>query len=138
MKLPLKVEYACRVLVQLESGFQTGTIRRIDDLATQEEISANYLVQILNDLRNAGIVDSRRGKNGGYLLVKDPADVSLLDIVRAVEGPFMQANSAGEGASGGRVTRVWEGVFKSFDRELATHSLADIAQQESIDIMWHI
>ena len=138
MKLPLKVEYACRVLVQLEPGFRAGTIRRIEDLAAEEKISANYLVQILNDLRNAGIVDSRRGKHGGYLLVRDPSEVTLLDIVRAVEGPFMQVNSAGEGASGGRVTRVWENVFCAFDEELATHTLSDIAQHEATGIMWHI
>ena len=138
MKLPLKVEYACRVLVQLEPGYRSGAIRRVEDLAADEKISANYLVQILTELRNAGLVDSRRGKNGGYLLVKDPSEVTLLEIVRAVEGPFMQVNSTGEGASGGRVTRVWEKVFEAFDRELGNYTLADIAQHETSDIMCHI
>lgn len=124
--------------MQLEPGFRAGTIRRIDDLAAAENISANYLVQILNELRNAGLVNSRRGKNGGYLLVRDPSEITLLEIVRAIEGPFMMVNSAGDGASGSRVTKVWETVFEAFDSELATHTLADIAQHELTDIMWHI
>ena len=137
VKLPLKVEYACRVLVQLQSSHQSGKVRCIDDLAQAEKVSANYLVQILNELRNAGLVMSRRGKNGGYLLAKPAGEISLFDIVVAIEGPLLQVNSSGEGASGGIVTKLWEDVFAAFDKELKEQSLADIAQPDSAD-MWHI
>ena len=137
MKLPLKVEYACRVLVQLEATFQTGVVRRIDELAGVEKISAGYLVQIMNDLRNAGVVESRRGKNGGYLLARDPAKVTLLEIVGALEGQLLQLNSSGEGASGTQVTEIWENVFAAMNRELSTHTISDIAQRGSAN-MWHI
>ncbi|MGK0187745.1 MAG: Rrf2 family cysteine metabolism transcriptional repressor [Verrucomicrobiales bacterium] len=137
MKLPLKVEYACRVLVQLESTFGSGNVRRIDDLAAEEKISANYLVQILNELRNAGLVESRRGKNGGYQLARDPAAVTLGDIVNALEGQLLHLNSSGEGASGTHVTGIWEEVFTAINRELAKHTLADIAQRGAAQ-MWHI
>ncbi|MEZ5325386.1 MAG: Rrf2 family transcriptional regulator [Verrucomicrobiales bacterium] len=137
MKLPLKVEYACRVLVQLEATYRSSNVRRIEDLASIEKISANYLVQILNELRNAGLVESKRGKNGGYQLVRDPTSVTLLDIISALEGQLLQLNSAGEGASGNHVTGVWEDVFNAINRELAKHTLADIAQRGAAQ-MWHI
>ena len=137
MKLPLKVEYACRVLVQLENTFRSGAVRRIEDLARSEKISANYLVQILNELRNAGLVESKRGKNGGYLLARDPASVTLLEIVGALEGQLLQLNSTGEGESGTHVTGVWEDVFAAINHELSRHTLADIAQRGAAQ-MWHI
>ena len=137
VKLPLKVEYACRVLVQLEVTFRTGNVRRIDDLAAIEKISANYLVQILNELRNAGLVDSKRGKNGGYRLARDPASVTLLDIINALEGQLLQLNSAGDGASGIQVTSLWEDVFHAINQELSKHTLTDIAERGAAQ-MWHI
>lgn len=137
MKLPLKVEYACRVLVQLAGTFPSGVVRRIEDLAGSERISPNYLVQILNELRNAGLVESRRGKNGGYVLVRDPGGVTLLEIVGALEGHLLQLNSSGDGASGSRVAGVWEEVFAGVERELARHTLADIVQRGAAE-MWHI
>lgn len=123
--------------MQLESTFGSGNVRRIDDLATTEKISANYLVQILNELRNAGLVDSKRGKNGGYLLAREPAAITLHEIVSALEGQLLQLNSAGEGASGSHVTGVWEDVFTAINRELSRHTLADIAQRGAAQ-MWHI
>jgi Rrf2 family transcriptional regulator, cysteine metabolism repressor len=137
VKLPLKVDYACRVLVQLEATFRTGNVRRIDDLAAIEKISANYLVQILNELRNAGLVESKRGKSGGYQLARDPGSVTLLDIVNALEGQLLQLNSAGEGASGTQVTGLWEDVFTAINQELSKHSLTDIAERGAAQ-MWHI
>ncbi|MEZ5304557.1 MAG: Rrf2 family transcriptional regulator [Verrucomicrobiales bacterium] len=95
MKLPLKLEYACRVLVQLAPTFGAGQVRRVEELAERERISANYLLQILNELRTAGLVQSRRGKNGGYLLAKEPASITLAEITRAVEGALLRAQRDG-------------------------------------------
>ena len=81
LKLSLKVEYACRVLAQLSRSYGSRSFSRIDELAELEEIPANYLVQILNDLRNGGLIISRRGKLGGYRLAKPPAQITLFDIV---------------------------------------------------------
>lgn len=133
MKLPLKIEYACRVLVQLEPTFTSGQVRHIDELGLREGISPNYLTQILNEMRSAGIVESRRGKHGGYLMAKDPATISLLDVVSSVEGHLLQVNSTGGGESGGIVNEAWEDVFAAMEKRLGETSVADIAGKRVID-----
>ena len=68
MRLPLKTEYACQMLAQLALTYSEEGVRQVEDLAAAENLSPNYSVQILTTLRQAGLVISRRGKNGGYLL----------------------------------------------------------------------
>ena len=68
MKISQKLEYACRALAQLAKHHDGRTLTRLEDLAQREAVSGNFLVQILNDLRRAGLIESRRGKAGGYLL----------------------------------------------------------------------
>ncbi len=131
MKLSLKLEYACRVLAQLAPTFATGQVRRIDDLGEREEVSPNYLTQILNELRTAGIVESRRGKHGGYLLARDPAAVTLLDVVMAVEGSLLQVNSDGGGESGDAVNETWSVVFGRLDEQLGAVTLAEIVARKA-------
>lgn len=137
MKLPLKLEYACRVLIQLKPTFISGEVRRVETLAEREQISPNYLVQILNELRTAGIVESRRGKNGGYILTRDPKDVTLADIVHATEGAFLQLNSSeGEGESGELIAGIWQDVFEKVEAELRSRRLSDMDGEPAE--MWHI
>ncbi len=126
MKIPLKLEYACRVLIQLKPTYTTGEVRRVENLAECEKISPNYLVQILNDLRNAGLVESRRGKNGGYVLARDPETVTLDQIVKATEGPFLQTNGNAEGDSGPATTELWRKVAASIDDELRQYRLSEL------------
>ena len=137
MKLPLKLEYACRVLIQLKPTFISGEVRRVEALAEREQISPNYLVQILNELRTAGIVESRRGKHGGYILARDPKDVTLADIVQATEGAFLQLNnSEGEGESGELIAGIWLDVFEKVEAELRSRRLSDMDGEPAE--MWHI
>ncbi|NBP90204.1 MAG: transcriptional regulator, partial [Opitutae bacterium] len=64
MKASLKLEYSLRVLAQLARRNKGNTVTRIEELAKLEAIPQNYLVQLLNELREGGLVDSRRGKAG--------------------------------------------------------------------------
>tara|TARA_R110002096_G_scaffold273422_9_gene467279 strand:+ start:19505 stop:19918 length:414 start_codon:yes stop_codon:yes gene_type:complete len=137
MKIPLKLEYACRVLIQLRPTYTTGEIRRVENLADREKISPNYLVQILNELRNAGLVESRRGKNGGYVLAQDPEAITLDHIVRAVEGPFLQLNGSTDGESGETTAKLWKTVASSIEDELKKHSLASMGDPGEAG-MWMI
>lgn len=136
MKLPLKLEYACRVLVQLKPTFVSGEVRRVETLAESEKISPNYLVQILNELRTAGLVQSKRGKNGGYFLARDPAEITLEDIVRASEGAFLQLNGSETGESGALIANVWREVFEKVNVELRKHRLSEMDGE--VAGMWHI
>ena len=103
MKLTVKLDYACRAMTQLAKRYERGLVSSIDQVAEAEEIPAKYLAQILSDLRQGGLVESRRGKQGGYLLSKEPKAISLLDIVSVVEGDW-SGESSGRwrfGRSGG-------------------------------------
>ena len=89
MKLPVKVDYACRVLEQLGKTHPTGKLMHIDELAKAEAVPQNYLVQILSELRSGGLITSRRGKQGGYALVKDPSEVTVYAVVRVVDSDLL-------------------------------------------------
>ncbi|MCX6895857.1 MAG: Rrf2 family transcriptional regulator [Verrucomicrobia bacterium] len=86
MQLTVKSDYAARAVLGLARHFTTGQPRRVEDLATESNIPAKYLVQILIELKAQGIVKSIRGKEGGYQLAKPPAEIALGDILRAMHG----------------------------------------------------
>ena len=73
-------------------------------------MSANFLVQILNDLRRAGLVVSRRGQAGGYMLARTPENVTLRQVVEAVDPALLQCTVSGDGESGQSVRHGWEQV----------------------------
>ena len=110
MKISQKLEYACRALVQLAKSYDGKTLTRLDDLAQREAVSANFLVQILNDLRRAGIIDSRRGASGGYILSRPAENITLRQVVDAVEPSQLQNTALEQGQSGSAVRRAWETV----------------------------
>ena len=86
MKLSVKSDYAARAVLALARHYQTDSARRIDDIAVEQNIPANYLVQILLELKTSQIVKSQRGKEGGYLLARHPSEITLGDILRCVHG----------------------------------------------------
>ena len=86
MKLSVKSDYAARAVVELARRYPSGAAQRVEDLAAQQGISANYLVQILIELKSQQIVKSVRGKVGGYLLARPPAEITLGDVIRCVHG----------------------------------------------------
>jgi len=127
MRLPLKTEYACQVLAQLASRHAFGEVRQVEELAAAERLSPNYLVQILTALRQAGLVLSRRGKHGGYLLARDPSDISLADIALAMEGGALVESSPGNGgASSRRVHEAWVRANEALLRSCAGIPLTDL------------
>ena len=85
MRLSLRGEYALRALLVLGLNYGEGTVR-IQAISEQQNIPKRFLEQILNDLKSAGIVQSRRGVAGGYRLAKSPDRISLASVVRHIEG----------------------------------------------------
>ena len=110
MKISQKLEYACRALAQLAKRHDGRTLTRLEDLAQREAVSANFLVQILNDIRRAGLIDSRRGMAGGYLLARPAQSITLRQIVDAVDPSLLQCSVASNGESGPSVRHAWEQV----------------------------
>lgn len=97
MKLSLKGEYALRALLVLALGYKDDdSVVRIQEISKKQNIPKRFLEQILNDLRTAGIVESRRGIAGGYRLRRSPARITLAEIIRTVEGPLAPVSCVSE------------------------------------------
>jgi Rrf2 family transcriptional regulator, cysteine metabolism repressor len=131
MKLSVKVDYACRVLAQLARLHGTNELAHIEELARTEAVPANYLVQILSELRNGGLIVSRRGKQGGYALARAPEDITLLEIVKVIEGELLEITTAGVGQSGRRVSQVWQDVRATLEAKVKSYTLDKLAQRGS-------
>ncbi|HEY8990546.1 MAG TPA: Rrf2 family transcriptional regulator [Luteolibacter sp.] len=129
MKISQKLEYACRALAQLARRDDGRTLTRLDDLAQREAVSGNFLVQILNDLRRAGLVDSRRGKSGGYLLARPAKSITLRQIIVAVDPLLLQFSVSNDGESGPAVRAAWERVSAELAERLDAVTLEQLSQQ---------
>lgn len=131
MKASLKLEYSLRVLSQLARKNKGGVVTRVEELAKLEAIPRNYLVQLLNELREGGLVDSKRGKTGGYRLAKAPEDISLKQVLAVVEPDLIDTKITLKGASGPQVAGLWREVSKRFDKSLAGFTVAQLALTEA-------
>jgi Rrf2 family protein len=88
MSVSTKGEYAARAVLQLALAFESGTPMRTADIAKLQSIPKKYLEQILLSLKDRGIVRSKSGVNGGYLLGRHPSEITMAEVVRTVEGPL--------------------------------------------------
>ncbi len=138
MKLSHKLEYACRVLGQLGCSYGQEKMAHIEVLAAAESIPANYLVQILNELRGAGLIVSKRGKQGGYALARAPKKIALIEIVEAVDPELLERNFQDQGHSGARVASIWSEVADCFETKLREYSLEDFIVQGADPGMYYI
>ena len=118
-------------MAQLAKRADGKTITRLEEIAQREAVSANFLVQILNDLRRSGLVTSKRGKFGGYLLTGKPEDISLYDIVLSVEPTLLEDTTISEGESGGAVSKVWSSTSDAFSIQLKETKLTALAEDNS-------
>ncbi len=138
MKLSVKVEYACRVLLQLARNYGKKELAHIDGLASAEGIPANYLAQILTDLRNGGLIRSRRGKQGGYALARKPEEITVYDIIKTIDGDILAVNPGNEGQSSRAVRQVWEEIRKVLEAKTREYSLEVLLMRDSDERMYYI
>jgi len=92
MKLSKKTEYACLALIDLSESYRDKVVK-IQDISLRRKIPKKYLEQILLLLKNSGYVESIRGVNGGYKLIKEPSQISLAEIIRLIDGPLAPVGS---------------------------------------------
>ena len=93
MRVSAKADYAVRAAVELAAGFEAGPIKG-EQVAGAQKIPLRFLENILGDLRHHGLVESRRGAEGGYWLSRPPDEITVGEVMRAAEGPL--ANVRGE------------------------------------------
>ncbi|HEO63818.1 MAG TPA: Rrf2 family transcriptional regulator [Candidatus Omnitrophica bacterium] len=87
MKISYKGDYAIKTLLELALNYNKGVVS-INGLAKKGDIPYKFLEQVLLLLKNGGFVDSKRGVNGGYYLVKPPENITLGEVIRFIEGPI--------------------------------------------------
>ena len=136
MKLSVKVDYACRVLAQLARTYGTDELAHIEDLAQAEAVPANYLVQILSELRNGGLIISRRGKQGGYALARSPEEITLYEILKLIEGEVLELKGSGEGFSGAKVDAVWGEVRRTLVEKCQSCSLQQMVNLDTEEMYY--
>jgi Rrf2 family protein len=131
VRISAKVDYAVRAAVELAAAPDEKPVKA-ERIATAQGIPLNFLENILGELRHQGIVRSHRGAEGGFRLAKPADQVTVADIIRAVEGPLasVRGGPPEEAAYGGAaeaLPRVWIAVRQSL-RKVAEHvTIADIA-----------
>jgi len=115
VKLSVKTDYAARAVLELAAHSVDGPARKVEELAAVSGTSANFLVQILVELKSAGIVASIRGKQGGYRLAKEPADISLGSVWRAVDGVVLDSPALEDEQCPEVLRQAWGEVRTSVD-----------------------
>ena len=143
MKVSTRGDYAARALLSLSlHGEADGptTVRRI---AERTGLPQPYLEQILLALKGAGIVRSKRGVGGGYILARTPAEITLAQIIRAVDGPitlgdFGEPHTAGACDHEGQcvLLAVWQNVGTAMRSMLDGFTLADVAEMANGVAEW--
>ena len=134
MRLSAKADYALRAVAELASTGNQEPVKG-ERIAAAQEIPPKFLENILIALRNAGLVRSQRGAEGGYWLARPPAEITLADVIRAVEGPLASVRGERPEALSYRgaakpLGLVWIAVRANLRAILETVSLADVAAGE--------
>jgi Rrf2 family protein len=134
MRMSAKAEYAVRAMVQLAT-VGDGELVKTDDLAKAQGIPAQFLVDILSDLRTDRLVRSHRGREGGYELARSASTISVADVLRCIDGPLASVRDIGLGDlpySGptAALTDVWRALRASMRSVLEQTTLADVAAGE--------
>jgi Rrf2 family protein len=132
MRISAKADYAVRAAVQLAAVADGDRPTKGDAIARAQDIPLNFLENILGDLRHAGLVRSQRGAEGGYWLNRPADEITVADVIRAVEGPLasvrgQRPEDVEYGGAATSLAQVWIAVRASL-RAVAEHvTLADIA-----------
>src|SRR3954470_12730599 len=132
MRITAKADYAVRAAAELAAAEGQGVPIKGEQLARSQSIPKNFLENILTELRRAGIVRTRRGAEGGYQLARPAAEITVADVLRAVEGPLAAVQGSRpetlsyEGAAE-VLPEVWVALRASLRSVLEGVTLADIA-----------
>lgn len=133
MKISTRSEYGVRLLIVLARAGDAGPLS-LNQVARAEKLPHDYLEQLVGDLRRAGLLTASRGQSGGYRLGRSAEEISVADVVRAVEGSVMEMPCAGTATLEAcdrpqpcSVHDVYQRLFESVDGALASSTLAELA-----------
>ncbi|MGD9932135.1 MAG: Rrf2 family transcriptional regulator [Dehalococcoidia bacterium] len=135
MRVSSRSDYGLRALIELAGHFGQGPLQS-SEIALRRHIPEQYLDQLLTTLRKAGIIRSIRGPSGGHELVKNPSDVTVLEVIQALEGSLSPVSWLDEPPDstdhphqcGQR--EIWERIREATTSILSTYSVADLLEKE--------
>ncbi len=134
MRISAKADYAVRAAVELAAAPDEKPIKA-ERIATAQGIPLNFLENILGELRHAGIVRSHRGAEGGFRLARPAGQITVADIIRAVEGPLASVRGgppedAAYAGAAQDLLRVWIALRANLRRVVENVTVADIASHK--------
>ncbi|MEN6621098.1 MAG: Rrf2 family transcriptional regulator [Smithella sp.] len=134
MKLSTKARYGVRFMTALASEYGQKSLF-LKDIAASEEISGKYLSLIVIPLRSAGLINSMRGAHGGYSLARSPGEITLCDIVEALDGETCLVRCVKQPSTCNRTavcpTRdVWDVLGKKIQESLKSITIEELAQEK--------
>ena len=133
MRVSAKADYAIRAMVELAAAGE-GPVKA-ERIAQAQEIPLKFLENILTDLRHAGVVRSQRGVDGGFWLARPADEITVADVIRAVDGPLanvrgVRSEQVSYSGSAEQLREVWVAVRASLRNVLEQVTLADLARGE--------
>lgn len=141
MNLNAKAQYASLAMLQLADDFAGGETVPIRRIADRHGIPQRFLVQILLQLKHAGLVASTRGAAGGYRLQIPPQEITLADVLQAIEGNEKRTHCAAAASPFAPVLQeVCHDLTEAKRQRLAAITLADLVEQATVgaEPMWYI
>ena len=131
VRLTVKADYAIRALAELAAR-SDGSPVKAEELADAQSIPRGFLLGILAELRNAGLITSQRGHDGGFAFRRPPKEITLADVIRAVNGPLAMVGDDRPGevmytGAATVLTDVWVAVRANLRAVLERVTLADLA-----------
>ena len=135
MELSLKSEYAILAMLELADNYAIAQPLQIRQIANQQSIPDRYLEQLLATLKRQGLVKSQRGSKGGYILAREPREISILEIIRGIEGndPISEQKNGkptNESTSLSVIREVWKSSQIAAANVLASCTLKDLCDQQ--------
>jgi Rrf2 family protein len=131
VRISAKSDYAIRAMAEL-AGSRNGEAVKAEQIAVAQDIPLNFLLGILRELRNAHLVRSQRGREGGYLLSRPASEIALADVIRAVDGPLanvrdLSLSELSYPGAAEALRDVWMAVRGSLREVLENVTVGDLA-----------
>lgn len=131
MKLSVKSDYAARAVLSLARSYGRTPAKRLEQIARENGIPPNYLVQILIELKAGQIVKSIRGKSGGYQLARAPATITFEDVLQCIHGTLFDSPAFKDDRCPPELRDVWLRLRRAIESEAALINFQQLAEAET-------
>jgi Rrf2 family protein len=133
IQISTRSRYGLRLMLVLAANYGKG-VTLMRDVSKSEDISEKYLGQIIMPLRSSGLVTSQRGSHGGYFLAREPREITVREVVEAIEGKIAPDPDADNPDTFNKPTafvaaRVWKKLAADMETSLGSFTLAELARQ---------